>query len=178
MQDRRYGRKQSVLWTLSKEKLNELVARSCSLSEILRIFNITNNGTCMKTLKRVFTFHSIDWSSLNDARKAQRKAKYDSEYRSYITRWLAGQEKGWTGKSYAIVKYIKRYLREKHEDRCEQCGWDIVHSITGQVPLQVDHVDGDASYCSEKNLRLLCPNCHSLTPTFGRLNKETCRKHR
>ena len=31
------------------------------------------------------------------------------------------------------------------------------------------HIDGNNE---ESNLQLLCPNCHSLTPTFGALNKK------
>jgi 5-methylcytosine-specific restriction endonuclease McrA len=31
---------------------------------------------------------------------------------------------------------------------------------------------------NEKNLNLLCPNCHSLTPTYGSLNKGNGRLKR
>lgn len=43
--------------------------------------------------------------------------------------------------------------------------------FTGQVPLEVDHVDGNATYNLESNLRILCPNCHALTTNFRNLNK-------
>ena len=33
--------------------------------------------------------------------------------------------------------------------------------------LQVDHVDGDFKNNEIANLRFLCPNCHTQTPTFG-----------
>lgn len=32
-------------------------------------------------------------------------------------------------------------------------------------------IDGDFRNCSEENLTVLCPNCHSLTPTFMSLNR-------
>ena len=50
------------------------------------------------------------------------------------------------------------------------CGWREIHPITGLVPIQLDHIDGDSDNNDLKNLRLLCPNCHSLTVNFGRLN--------
>lgn len=44
--------------------------------------------------------------------------------------------------------------------------------------MQIDHIDGDYKNCRPENLRILCPNCHSLTPTFGALNKGKGRKLR
>ncbi len=40
-----------------------------------------------------------------------------------------------------------------------------------KLTLQLDHINGDASDHSNGNLRLLCPNCHSQTDTFGNKNK-------
>ena len=39
--------------------------------------------------------------------------------------------------------------------------------------LQVDHIDGNPDNNKGNNLRLLCPNCHSLTPTYKGGNKKT-----
>jgi 5-methylcytosine-specific restriction endonuclease McrA len=38
------------------------------------------------------------------------------------------------------------------------------------MPLHIDHIDGDSENHNESNLTLLCPNCHSLTSTYGKLN--------
>lgn len=32
--------------------------------------------------------------------------------------------------------------------------------------LQLDHIDGDTSNWARDNLRMLCPNCHTQTPTY------------
>ena len=34
------------------------------------------------------------------------------------------------------------------------------------VPLELDHIDGDHGNNAKENLRLVCPNCHALTPTY------------
>jgi len=60
---------------------------------------------------------------------------------------------------------------EKYDERCSLCGWNKRHPLTNNVPLEVDHMDGNADNNHEDNLRLVCPNCHSLTSTFRNLNK-------
>ena len=47
--------------------------------------------------------------------------------------------------------------------------------IDGKPLVEVDHINGDASNCKEENLRVLCPNCHSMTPTFRARNKTSAR---
>ena len=55
------------------------------------------------------------------------------------------------------------------EPRCNMCG--ISRWLDGEVPLQLDHKDGNKDNNNLKNLRLLCPNCHALTPQY-RLKNE------
>ena len=60
---------------------------------------------------------------------------------------------------------------EKYGSKCCQCGWNTPHPKTGKPPLDVNHIDGDASNTYEDNLNLLCPNCHSLTLNYKNFNK-------
>ena len=36
----------------------------------------------------------------------------------------------------------------------------------GFMPKEIDHIDGDSQNNKFENLKLLCPNCHSLTKTW------------
>ena len=47
---------------------------------------------------------------------------------------------------------------------CEECGWSQI-SIDGRIPIELDHINGDNRDNRIENLRILCPNCHSLKPT-------------
>lgn len=77
-----------------------------------------------------------------------------------------------------VPTFIRKYLIQKNECKCEKCGWGEINEFNGKVPLQIHHIDGNCTNNKEENLQLLCPNCHSLTDTFGSLNKNSKRFHR
>jgi hypothetical protein len=66
-------------------------------------------------------------------------------------------------------KALKKFLRENRGDKCEICQCPPIHNNKPLV-LQLDHINGDSDDNSVANLRLLCPNCHSQTETFGSKN--------
>jgi predicted nucleic acid-binding Zn ribbon protein len=104
-------------------------------------------------------------------------AHWEGKYREFIVLWRNGSVSG--GIKGASVSYrVRHYLFEKYSSKCSECNWSRVNPTTKKVPLHVDHIDGDWSNSSEQNLRLLCPNCHSLTPTYGALNKGRGRPDR
>ncbi len=96
-------------------------------------------------------------------------------YIPYIKRWKAGLEDGMRGQGM-ISRHIKRYLLDKFDSKCSKCNWNEVHPITGNIPVEVEHIDGNHKNNKEENLTLLCPNCHSLTGTYRNLNKGNGRK--
>lgn len=90
-------------------------------------------------------------------------------YLAYIKQWQCGEVTGCT-RTGKLAHPVRRWIKERDGNKCTQCGWAGVHPITGNVMVQVDHIDGNFMNCRPENLRLLCPNCHSLTPTFMALN--------
>lgn len=99
------------------------------------------------------------------------QCQFDYQYAEYITAWKQGLEKGYSGRTHLISRHIRRYLFKKYDKKCSSCSWCKTNPITGLVPLEVHHKNGCSNHCSESNLELLCPNCHSLTSTFRNLNK-------
>jgi hypothetical protein len=55
--------------------------------------------------------------------------------------------------------------------RCELCGWNKL-APDGRLPLELDHLNGNPDDNRLENLRILCPNCHSLQATHRGKNKK------
>lgn len=72
----------------------------------------------------------------------------------------------------------KKFLIEEHGEKCMECGWDKINPITNKCPIELEHIDGDHTNNHLNNLKLLCPNCHSLTPTYKGLNRGNGRHER
>jgi len=70
---------------------------------------------------------------------------------------------------------LKRFLIHRDGEICVDCQND--GTWQGKpLSLQVDHINGDSDNNLPENLRLLCPNCHSQTPTWtGRRKKNSKR---
>lgn len=71
-------------------------------------------------------------------------------------------------RSRAHVKARLRMAGLKQE-RCESCG--LTDWQGAPISLELHHVNGDGHDNRLVNLRLLCPNCHSQTDTWGGRNK-------
>lgn len=105
------------------------------------------------------------------------QCQHEYQYVQYIKIWKAGLVSGLRGK-YALSRHVVRYVHEKYGNKCAKCRWCRKNPVTKKSPLEIDHIDGNYANCSEKNLMLLCPNCHSLTPTYKKLNHGYGRRGR
>ena len=108
----------------------------------------------------------------NGTRKyCSKKCQQGFQYKKRLKEWKDGIWDGNGIKGIEVSAVLRRYLTEKYENKCTRCGWCEINSHTKKVPLQVEHIDGNWKNNSEENLTLLCPNCHSLTSTWGGRNK-------
>ena len=99
------------------------------------------------------------------------KCQYKYLNRLKINDWLSGKWNGNVGIVYAqLSKTVRNYLFEQSDYKCSQCSFFGNNPISKKTILIVDHINGDYMDNSQENLRVLCPNCHSVTPTYGALN--------
>jgi 5-methylcytosine-specific restriction endonuclease McrA len=69
-----------------------------------------------------------------------------------------------------IMRYVKRHNLIPYF--CAECRNDGVWQSKDLV-LELDHIDGDCLNNRLENLRWLCPNCHSQTPTYKNRKRES-----
>ncbi len=105
----------------------------------------------------------------NGARFCSNQCQRDHEHAQFVDKWLSGEVVG--GSVAGVSRHIRRFLLAEGGERCSLCGWCERHPLTGRVPLEVDHLNGNYADNRRENVRLLCPNCHALTPTFRGLNR-------
>ena len=76
------------------------------------------------------------------------------------------------GSSFQSYKLKKRlFAAGLKPEHCEECGW-AQKADGGYLPLELDHINGDRHDNRIINLRVLCPNCHSLKPTHRGRNRK------
>ena len=151
---------------------NHFCSRSCAAT-----YNNIKYGRCPNTARYGPKKHYF--CQRCGAEVAEKRRKFcsgacsaKSRRDDYIKKWLAGEVDATTGKgmSISISHYVRHWLLEENNHKCSKCGWAEVHSVTKKVPLQINHIDGNSKNSTPDNLEVVCPNCHSLTTTFGSLN--------
>lgn len=136
----------SYIGMYDKVKLEELTKASTSWKDLaVRMGYSVNAGSIFPTLKVKIAEYGFDTSHFRQGELSDRE--------------------------FTRLSYDKRkkFIAENN-NTCALCGlkdqWNN-HSIT----MQVDHINGISHDHDPKNLRLLCPNCHSQQETTGRKNK-------
>jgi len=126
---------------------------------------------CISCKKPLLTRHQIKFCS--------NKCQSGYRYKVYVEQWKKGEVSGGAGINTKILSgYLRTYLFDKYDNKCSICGWSKKNQFSNKIALEIDHIDGNSENNSEGNLRLLCPNYHSLTPYFKNLNKGNGREWR
>lgn len=126
----------------------------------------------------ICTFHCVNCNKENTCKRSTTNTYCDNtcqhEYQRRITieTWLQGLIT-WSGKTPTWVRF---YLEERDGKKCSSC--NNTHWLELPITLECDHIDGNSSNNNETNLRLICPNCHSMTPTYKAKNKGNGRHSR
>lgn len=150
-------------WT--EKQLREAVSCSTSVRQVLSKLGLREAGGNYDQINKYIEYYQLDnshfkgqgWSKgMVGIGKPRLTLKQILIKNSYF-------------QSYKLKKRLfKAGLKQK---RCEICMWSE-ESLDGRIPLELDHINGDSKDNRIENLRILCPNCHSLQPTHRGRNKK------
>ncbi len=155
-------------WTV--EQLKEAVKSSYSYRKVLSKLNLVEAGGNYNQIKKyvgglnldVSHFKGMAWNKGltgigNPIIPLENILVRDSTYQSFKLK----------------RRLFKVGLKPMH---CEECKWSKT-SDQGYLPLELDHINGDRHDNRLENLRVLCPNCHSLKSTHrGRNRNKNTKK--
>jgi 5-methylcytosine-specific restriction endonuclease McrA len=151
---------------VTDEQIKTAVSTSFSYSETLRKLGYSTSGSLCNMLKKHINRLQIDTKHFQRNKAAIEKTRLS------ISNIL-------TKRNTRLHISHKRRLIEAGllSNECSSCG--IGPEWNGKpITLQVDHINGDCYDHRLENMRILCPNCHSQTSTWGGKNslieKKTC----
>ena len=146
----------------TRSDLEAAIAKSKSLRQTLVCLNVSPYGGNYEVLKKAIQHFILDTSHFTG--QAWNKGMKLGPKKS-VAEYLVRQS---TLSSY---KLKNRLLRERvFEARCSTC--DNSLWLDQPIPLELDHINGDNKDNRLSNFRLLCPNCHALTPTYRSKNRK------
>lgn len=74
--------------------------------------------------------------------------------------------KQYTENTYTGLNADRKFIILRDNNTCTICGCTATYNGL-PLTLEMDHIDGNPDNNLASNLRLLCPNCHTQTSTYG-----------
>jgi hypothetical protein len=152
----------SSRWT--DDDLRTAVAASSGYSETIRALGLIPAGGNYDRVQRRVRELAIDTSHFTGMGWNKGGKFVPRPARPLEEVLVAGQ---WTASHNLKQRLFRGGLKTP---ACELCGW-AERAPDGRIPVELDHENGDKTDNRLVNLRILCPNCHSLQPTHRGLNQ-------
>ena len=141
-------------WT--EKELKDAVKNSKSLRQVLKKLNLREAGGNYDQVKKYIKEYDLD-SGHFTGKAWNRGMRGIGRPRLSLDAILV------KGSAFQSFKLKSRLFKDGLKPQyCEQCNW-AERTYDGYLPLELDHINGNRHDNRLNNLRVLCPNCHSLT---------------
>jgi hypothetical protein len=133
--------------TIERGRLLDALAGATTRRDVLEALGLPVSTSAYARLRRAIERYELSTDHLRP-NAGRRTPLHDLLVRGRLT-WGLGR------------RLIAEGVKEHRCERCQRTTWQ-----GAAIPLELDHIDGDRTNNLLENLRLLCPNCHALTPTY------------
>lgn len=148
----------NTIWNLEKEKLQKILDSSSTLAEAIMKIGLSLHANNYKELNNRIIKDCLSLEKL----KENKKGKCFGGNKPIELENLLVKDSTYNRK-HLKVRLIKENLIEYKCAICNNTGeWN-----NQKLVLQLDHINGINTDNRLKNLRFLCPNCHTQTETYA-----------
>lgn len=147
-----------------KKRKNRFCSKTCAA--------VKNNHLRPKRIKKKITTFCLSCNKILNKKQEKYCSMKCIQEHKFLTVAIPKVENG----KQNDRKGLRKYLIKTRGYKCELCNGTTW--MNNKIPLEIDHVDGNASNNYPSNIRLLCPNCHALQPTSKGKNRGKGRKSR
>ena len=158
----------SKIYLVSEQEFRDVIAQSNTYSDCLRAFGLSTAGSSSRTAlkRRIAELNcSIEHFGLRPTQQPSRT--------TMPLELILIENSTYTNRERLKQRLLRAGLLQY---KCHECG--LTKWRKKPISLQLEHKNGVNNDNRLENLVLLCPNCHSQTPTFAGRNTTATRQAR
>lgn len=153
-----------------KEFLQKIILNSLSIAQVCRELELRPSGGNYKKIKILIKNFNIDISHFT-GQGWNKNNKFNLLRQKYSIEDILTNKVTYTSSTRLRQRLI---LEGYKENKCEKC--DLSEWMNKQIPLELNHINGNNIDNRLENLEILCCNCHAQTDNWRGRNTNKSSK--